>query len=323
MPEGTGWRRKDAPRESLSGRALRALTGAVIVVLVGIACSSSEPAFRWKPLPVGVAPYTPPQVGPTRGSILVAGGGDLGSEIWLRFLELAGGAEATIVVIPTAAGEDDFGDDWSGFEGLRAAGATNLTVLHTRNREKANSEEFVAPLREADGVWIPGGRQWRLVDAYLHTRVHQELFQLLRRGGVVGGTSAGASIQASILVRGDPTSNQIVFSPQYDEGFGLLSNAAVDQHLRARSREDDLWKVLDLHPDVLGIGLDEGTALVVQRDRAEVIGDGMALIYDFTLPVRRPRLLRPGSTFDLGKRILLPVVAEEEDGAAAAGATHF
>lgn len=322
MQQGTGWRRHEG---ALPGahrpRGLGALAVLLAVAFTSTACASQDSAFRWKPTPVGNVLYTPPQVGPARGAIVLAGGGELGPEIWLRFLELAGGADAHIVVIPTAASQDRFGDDWLGFEGLRTAGATNVTVLHTRSRTRANSEEFVAPLQQADGVWIPGGRQWRLVDAYLHTRVHRELFQVLRRGGVVGGTSAGASIQASFLVRGDPASNEIVVSEDYDEGFGLLNGTAVDQHLRARGREEDLWQVLDPYPELLGIGLDEGTAMVIQRDRAEVIGEGTALVYDSTLPVRRPRILRSGSVFDLGRRIILPMAVDEQDGAAAAGGT--
>lgn len=303
------------------GRGAFALALATLL-LFAVGCASSAPAYSWRPAPVGVAPASPPQVGPVRGAVLVAGGGELGPEIWERFVAMAGGPDASIVVIPTAAAAERFPENWSGLDGLHRAGATNLTLLHTRDRDEANSEEFVAALREATGVWIPGGRQWRLTDAYLHTRVHRELFQVLRRGGVVGGTSAGASVQASFLVRGDPDTNEIVISPGFQEGFGLLSNAAVDQHVRARGREDDLWQVLDLHPHLLGVGLDEGTALVVIRDRAEVLGQGAALIYDATLAVQRPRILRPGTVFDLGRRMVIPVTADDEDREATDGATH-
>jgi cyanophycinase len=303
------------------GRGVFALALATLF-LFATGCASSAPSYSWRPAPVGVAPASPPQVGPVQGAVLVAGGGELGPEIWERFVAMAGGPDASIVVIPTAAAQDTFPENWSGLDGLRRAGASNLTILHTRDRDEANSEEFVEALRKATGVWIPGGRQWRLTSAYLHTRVHEELFRVLRRGGVVGGTSAGASVQASFLVRGDPDTNEVVISPGHEEGFGLLTNSAVDQHLRARGREDDLWQVLDLHPHLLGVGLDEGTAMVVMRDRAEVLGQGAALIYDTSFPIRRARILRPGTVFDLGRRMVIPVRVDDEDRDAAAGATH-
>lgn len=243
-----------------------------------------------------------PLVGPVNGALLLAGGGPLGEEIWTHFVDLAGGENARIVVIPTANAEDEFSEDWDALNGLRKAGAAAITVLHTRSPEVANSEAFVAPLNDATGVWIPGGRQWRLVDAYLGTRTHDALFDLLGRGGVVGGTSAGASILASFLVRGDPETNQIIVAQDYTEGFGLLSESAVDQHLLARDREDDLWEVLKLQPDLLGIGLDEGTALVIRGDLAEAIGVSDVLIYDGTGPIPQTYLLRSGEVFDLGRR---------------------
>jgi cyanophycinase len=165
----------------------------------------------------------------------VAGGGALGPEIWERFVELAGGPEARIVVIPTAGTDEIFPEDWSGFTPIRSAGASAIRVLHTRDREEADHPEFASLLQWATGVWIPGGRQWRLVDAYLHTRVHDELWALLDRNGVIGGTSAGASIQADFLVRGDPSTNQIMVADGYLEGFGFLVNTAIDQHLLARA----------------------------------------------------------------------------------------
>jgi cyanophycinase len=232
---------------------------------------------------------------------MVAGGGRLGPEIWERFVELAGGADARIVIIPTAGTEEEFPEGWPGFLPFQEAGAHNLRVLHTRNRDEADSEGFTQVLRQATGVWIPGGRQWRLVDSYLNTRVHDELRAVLDRGGVVGGTSAGASIQAEFLVRGDPATNQIIVSPDYEEGFGFLAGTAVDQHLLTRARENDLWEVLRLRPDLLGIGLDEGTALVVRGDRAEVIGTSDVLFYLPSDLTRTPRIVKAGTVVDLAE----------------------
>jgi cyanophycinase len=273
-------------------RAARPSTGALrALVLVALLLSGVAPA----------AAQT--RVGPANGALIVAGGGRLGPEIMGRFVALAGGEQARIVVIPTAGEQDDFPADWGGTELLRSAGARAVTVMHTRDRAVANSAAFVAPLREATGVWIPGGRQWRLADAYLDTRVLEELNALLARGGVIGGTSAGASIQASYMVRGAVEGNTIMMAPGHEEGFGFLRGTAVDQHLLARDRQDDMLEVIAAHPSLLGIGLDEGTAIVVQGDRAEVIGRSRAAFYNARdTGGARYYFLQPGGVFDLAER---------------------
>jgi cyanophycinase len=234
--------------------------------------------------------------------VFAAGGGTLGPEIWERFVLEAGGDTARIVLIPTAATDEEIAADGTALRALTAAGARSPIVLHTRDRAFADSELFVAPLTEATGVWISGGRQFRLAQAYLGTRVQEELARVLTRGGAVGGSSAGASILASLLVRGDPETNEIVFSEEYPEGFGLLAGAAVDQHLLARGRQEDLWSVLALRPELVGIGLDEGTAVAVRGDVAEVLGASQVLFYDLAGAERRLGRFTAGDRFDLGTR---------------------
>jgi cyanophycinase len=97
-----------------------------------------------------------------KGALVIAGGGDLGADVMGRFLALAGGPDAPMVVIPTAGEGNSFADNCKGVQVLKAAGARNVVLLHTRKREEADSEAFVKPLQRASGVWISGGRQWRL-----------------------------------------------------------------------------------------------------------------------------------------------------------------
>lgn len=205
-------------------------------------------------------------------------------------------------MIPTAGSKNHFPRDWSGLQPFLAAGAASVTLLHTRRRDVADSESFVEPLRHATGVWFTGGRTWRLVDAYLGTLTLDEIHLLVARGGVVGGTSAGASIMASFLLRGAVADNDIVMDPAYEEGFGFLRGVAVDQHVTARDREADMLKVLGTHPELLGIGLDEGTAIVVRGDRADVIGRSRVAFYDPHDPGHLFRWLAPGDVYDLGHR---------------------
>src|SRR5947209_7831144 len=112
------------------------------------------------------------KVGPPKGSVLAAGGGKLGPEVLNRFIDLAGGTDASIVFIPTAL--DPQPTNLAEANILRKAGVKNLTILHTTDRKVADSKTFVEPLRSARGVWLGGGRQWRLVDAYLNTRTLRE-----------------------------------------------------------------------------------------------------------------------------------------------------
>jgi cyanophycinase len=249
-----------------------------------------------------------PVVGPAHGSLVVVGGGRLGPEIVNRFIELAGGPDAAFVVIPTADTADMFGPDYLQKNFLVKAGAKNVTVLHTRDRKVADSKEFVEPLKKARGVWFSGGRQWRLVDSYLHTRTEKEIRNVLRRGGVVGGSSAGATIQGSYLVRGAREGNTLMMAPGYEQGMGFLRRVAVDQHLIRRHREDDLITVIDAHPVLLGIGIDESTAIVVKGDQFEVIGESKVAIYDKLHPGadgKRYYFLSPGDRFDLKARATL------------------
>ena len=241
----------------------------------------------------------PQSGGPAQGSLVVIGGGPLGPDIVSRFIELAGGKQANLVLIPTAGEADTYPSDWGGAGFLRKAGCTNITILHTRDRQVADSESFTEPLRRASAVFFGGGRQWRLVDAYLGTRTQREIEAVLARGGVIAGSSAGATIQGSYLVRGARAGNQIMMAPGYEIGFGYLRNVAVDQHLLKRKRENDLVPVVNKHPELLGIGIDESTAIVVRGDGLEVIGASKVAIYRHGLNYF---FLSPGDHFNLRTR---------------------
>lgn len=261
--------------------------------------------------------------GPERGTLILAGGGS-GRGIFSRFVELAGGKDAKIVIVTTAESSDPDHDYQRPrlLATARRMGVAKATVLHTHDRREAETESFVRPIREARGVWFTGGRQWRLADAYLGTRTEKEFHALLKRGGVVGGSSAGATIQGSFLVRGDTSGNTIMIG-DHQRGFGFLRNAAVDQHVVARKRELDLIEVLTdpdkrMLPEIdrgalLGIGIDEGTAIVVRGNRFEVIGSegGSVLVYDpksWTpgLPDRKKYVvLKTGARYDLDRRRVL------------------
>lgn len=230
---------------------------------------------------------------------MAIGGGPLGLDIIQTFIDLAGGANSRIVLIPTAGDPNEYGTDYRGTEFLKKVGCKRVTVLHTRDRKVADSEEFIQPLREAHGVFFSGGRQWRLVDSYLGTRTQLELEAVLARGGVIAGSSAGATIQGSYLVRGAREGNSIMMAPGYEVGLGFLRNVAIDQHLLKRKRENDLIPVVARYPHLLGIGIDESTAVVVRGDQLQVIGASKVGIYQHGRPYY---FLTSGDRFDLAAR---------------------
>jgi len=287
----------------------KALVVVAILSLPALPIPPASPPAR-SAVPAFPALYAQPAVkGPEHGALVIVGGGRVGPEILTRFFDLAGGRDAPLVVVPTAAGAESYPDDWSGLKMFKDFGVTHITLLHTADRNVADTEAFVKPLTMAKAVWFVGGRQWRLADSYLHTRTQREVERVLERGGVVGGSSAGASILASYMVRGARENNYIMMAPGYEEGFGLIKGVAIDQHMLTRNRQDDLEEVVAKHPDLLGIGLDESTAIVVRGQQFEITGASKVAIHDGrTVAGERQQrngkkyyFMAPGERYDLTK----------------------
>lgn len=248
----------------------------------------------------------PPRVGPAKGTVIVVGGGVVGPEIVSQFIEAAGGPNALIVDVPTAGGDTAYAPNWRGANFLKAGGAKNVVILHTNSKLVANSAQFAEMLSRAGGVWFEGGRQWHLADNYGGTKTEEGFHSVLARGGVVGGSSAGASILSSYMLRGARGGNETIMAPGSDVGFGFLRGVAVDQHVVARERLPDLAdSLMPRRPELLGISEDEGTAWVVHGDIADIIGRNKAFVYGGkdTTDTRKPFLtLYPGDRYDLAAR---------------------
>lgn len=223
------------------------------------------------------------------GTLIVHGGGNVSAEVRDRFLELAGGSQAKLLVIPTADTETP--EDDGRLETWRTRKPASVALLHASSREQAEAEQFAEPLKRATGVWISGGKQSVLASTYLKTPVERELSELLKRGGVIAGTSAGAAIMSRVMiVRGE-----------IREGFDLLPHGVVDQHFEARDRQTRLLKVLAAHPRRFGIGVDENTAAIVLGNRLSVIGESTVSIFATKRdqPPQRIVRLTAGEVFDL------------------------
>lgn len=271
-----------------STRSLNVLSVLLLAVLTLTACTSSS----------GDEASSESATAVPNGTLMLAGGA-IGPALHAEFVRGAGGAEANIVYVPTAAQSVDIAETRAYVREMAprvGASPENMTVLHTRDSLAADTDAFAAPLDSADAVWFSGGRQWRLVDAYSGTKTLEGFWSVLERGGVIGGSSAGATIQGSFLVRGDTETNELMMG-NHQEGFGFLPQSAVDQHLLARDRQYDLIPVIEAHPELLGIGIDENTALVVQGDTARVVGESVVAIYDHRRWVRADSTLDPGDQF--------------------------
>jgi len=218
------------------------------------------------------------------GSLMIVGGGAVTPEIRRQFVELAGGPRAKIVLIPGS----DPGPD--GIQGLlspwKASGAASVVLISARDRETANDPAFCAPLKEATGVWFGGGYQALLAERYVDTTVQQCLHDVLKRNGVVGGCSAGAAVLSRVMIRDGDT------IPVEDRGLDLLSNAIVDQHFLARNRVWRLEQMLEAHPNLIGLGIDEATALVIRLNSwdMQVVGESYVVACFPRSPTQAPRI---------------------------------
>ena len=242
------------------------------------------------------------------GSLVIVGGGGLPGGLMDTFIELAGGKDkARLVFIPceeraSISGTPSIVTEWID------SGVAHATFLHTKDRRRANTDDaFLKPLRKATGIWFGGGRQWNFSDSYYGTTAHRLMKEVLHRGGVIGGSSAGASVQARYLARATPIGNFRIMAPGYERGgLGFLSGVAIDQHFSQRGRQKDMTELMDHHPQLLGIGIDETTALIVKGATAEIVGAGRVFFYDRNLPVFPDRpdyvAVEAGAKYDLAQR---------------------
>src|SRR5215831_16503066 len=260
---------------------MKALTCAALALSIA---SLTPPASRQ-------AAAEAPEYGPAKGTLLIVGGGTLtGSGINEKFIELAGGPEKNFVIVPTAGGNRDAKGELIAYDEQTIVapwvklGLKHVRMLHTADPKVADTEAFAAVLRTADAVWFNGGRQWNIVDSYANTLTYREFHHVLERGGVIGGSSAGATIQGEYLVRGDTSGPNVMMTaePTHQEAFAFVRKVAIDQHINTRNRWDDLIPVIQKYPNLLGIGLSEATAIIVHGDRFEVTGAWKVAVHDDT-----------------------------------------
>jgi cyanophycinase len=258
-----------------------------------------------------------------RGHLILVGGGDKPPEAMRKFVELAGGAAAPIVVIPTASTEADIGSYYAKlFAG--EYGCSDVAVLDIKSPADARRPDFVERAARARGVFFGGGDQERIMTALSKSPVLAAITAAFERGAVVGGTSAGTACQSALMITG-MGDFEVIRSSSVElwDGLGFFRGVVVDQHFVARARENRLLSVILEHPDLVGVGVDEDTAVWVRPDNSfQVIGERAVMVLDATRATvtRQPtdtgqdrlgvhdltvHVLLPGETFDLGTRTVV------------------
>jgi cyanophycinase len=267
-------------------------------------------AYAQKPIAIDSTITT--RHGPERGSLVIVGGGNMPDEIWDTIVHLAGGKNVARIVVVTNASPDtsSYIAKTTAALGKRVLSKKQVSTLRLENIREANDEKNLKELKQATAVYFEGGRQWRIADVYLNTLAHQEFWNVLARGGVIAGTSAGASIQGSFLWRGDTFGNAILIS-DHTQGLGFLRSSAIDQHIFVRNRQFDLASFTKIAPKLIGIGIDESTAVVVQRDDAKIIGKSYAAFY--SADSENFYFLNQGDRYDLKERKVIKKEKEKKE----------
>ena len=248
-----------------------------------------------------------------KGKLIIIGGGAIPDSLFSFFANYCGGKDQPVVYIPTATTDEAYIQNGEHLLKFTSRGFNNLSTIHTRNKKEADDPKNIALLRNAKGLYFGGGDQQLIADAYAGTKLYDEMIALLDRGGVIMGTSAGATIMGSLMVGGDAR-NDISIKYTLNPAFSFMTNTALDQHVLARNRQFDLIPVIEHYPGTLGIGIDESTAIIVEAGQFRVWGNSYVMLYDpmdwteqkkkWGLVLKPFKMMSSGSRFNLLTRAI-------------------
>lgn len=218
-----------------------------------------------------------------QGTLVIIGGAEDmrdNCDILREFVRAAGGIKARIAVMTAATSlPKEVGDDYIRvFERL---GALSVRVIYTESREDAEKETSIKIIEESSGIFFTGGDQSRIVDFIKDTPLDKAIRKQHAEGAVIGGTSAGAAMMPDeMIVGGASESNSTVDTVSTGPGMGFLPNIVIDQHFAQRGRLGRLLAALVQQPVLLGLGIDEDTAIIVNGDEFHVVGKGAVTVVD-------------------------------------------
>jgi len=254
----------------------------------------------------------PPQVASVpevpSGALVIIGGHGYPDGMWERVVEFAGGKDANFVCFAQSSSS-------AGAKMLREHGCRNIATHVVKTGldgiGQSKDPQLLEDLKNADAVYFGGGRTYKFMDAFLDTEAHLLMNKVLERGGIILGGSAGAQIQGDFLVRGDPRTNNTLWMEGNNVGLSFIKGVIIDVHFRERGREIITPQLLVKYPQLLGIGIDETTAIWVEGTKAEVMGPHSVTFYDLknqknldpnAKDVGNPVILMEGEKYDLKQR---------------------
>lgn len=224
----------------------------------------------------------------SKGNLVIIGGGKRPDYITNKMIELAGGKHVKFAVIPMASSAP-MESALDQKEDLERLGVKNIEIILCDSTE-ANSPAVLNQIKEVNAVYFTGGDQARLTEALLGTKLLEEIKNIYNKGGIIGGTSAGAAIMSKIMITGDELLNSDSTHSFIEikkgnikttEGFGFVTSAVIDQHFIRRKRHNRLITIILENPELLGVGIDESTSIIVNSDDTfEVLGEREVIIYD-------------------------------------------
>jgi cyanophycinase len=235
-------------------RRMAAFAGLIVLLATAVGTAAAPPA--------------------PRGHLVIVGGGTIPDEVRRRALELSGGLGARMVVFPQASELADTGE--ATCEAFRKVGATDVRWIDVKDAPSA-----VKAVKEARLIWFPGGDQTRLMKAFEGTGIADAILQRYNEGATVAGTSAGAAVMSKVMITGDADLQSITSgATKTAPGLGLWPEVVVDQHFLKRQRHSRLISLVLDNPGLVGVGIDEQTAVVVSGSRFDVIGKSTVLVID-------------------------------------------
>jgi cyanophycinase len=251
----------------------------LLILFLGLAAAAVTAACSAKvPVPAG-----------PKGHLFIVGGGDRDEPLMRRYVELAGGyGSGRFVIFTMASGvPHEVGPEL--VAEFKKYGVADV-AYYQLTRDEAMKPESVGILDGVSAVWFSGGDQARLTAALLDTPIHKRMLELYAEGCLVGGTSAGAAVMSEVMITGDEkrTKNEdelwqavLADNVVHTRGFGFVKNAVIDQHFLVRRRQNRLISIVLEYPALLGVGIDEATAILVRPDgRWEVLGESQVYILD-------------------------------------------
>jgi cyanophycinase len=258
-----------------------------------------------------------------RGHLFIIGGRKLPS-IMKKFVQLAGGPQAKIVIFPMASSDPLNAALYQRYQ-FETLGVKNVEFIICDSLS-ADADSNLSVLQDVTGIFFSGGDQSDLTKALLHTKMLGKIKHIYKNGGIVGGNSAGAAVMSELMITGDElfnTDSTRAFTTiqknniKVTEGFGFIKSAIIDQHFIRRKRHNRLISLVLEHPELIGIAIDEATAIIVSPDNTfEVLGDYTVIVYDATKAEKittdkkgnlsavniRMHVLKSGDKYDLRTR---------------------